>query len=151
MNLPHKLQERKERLVQDFQSLGDWEERYHKIIDMGRELPPMHEAHKIESNLVKGCQSQLWLSAELREGKITFHADSDAAISKGIVALLVNLYNGSAPREILHLDQSFIDELGLRQHLSMSRANGLASVLKQMHFYALAFEAKQREGGSACP
>ena len=142
------LQQRKAQIVGDFQQLSSWEERYQKIIEMGKNLPPMPEAQKIEANKVKGCQSQLWLSAEFCEGKITFHADSDAAISKGIVALLITLHNDAAPKEILGLGQDFVDAMELRQHLSMSRANGLASVLKQIHFYALAFAA--REGETKC-
>ena len=143
------LNQRKAKIVGDFQTLASWEDRYQKIIEMGKNLPPMPDDQKIEANKVKGCQSQLWLSAETREGKIYFHADSDAAISKGIVALLIALYSDATPGDILGLGQDFVDEMELRQHLSMSRANGLASVLKQIQFYALAFQAKQ--GDMLCP
>ena len=143
------LHQRKAQIVRDFQALSSWEERYQKIIEMGKNLPPMPKAQKTEANKVKGCQSQLWLSAEAREGKVYFYADSDAAISKGIVALLITLYSDATPKDILGLGQDFVDEMELRQHLSMSRANGLASVLKQIQFYALAFQAKQ--GDVPCP
>ena len=140
------LQNKKNQLVEEFKVLSNWEERYKKLIEMGKQLPPMNEAHKVERNQVKGCQSQVWLWAELKGGRVYLTADSDAAIAKGIVALLVDLYSEATPGEILSLDQCFIDELGLKQHLSMNRANGLANMLKQVQLYALALQAKAKMG-----
>jgi cysteine desulfuration protein SufE len=105
-------------------------------------MPAMNESHKITENLVKGCQSQVWLYAELKDGRVLFEADSDASIVKGIVALLVQVYSGSTPEEILGTKPSFLEDIGLREHLSMSRANGLNSMMKQISFFGLAFKAK---------
>ncbi len=109
---------------------------------MGKSLPPMNEEYRVEENKVRGCQSQVWLFPELVDGKIIFHADSDASIVKGIVSLLVKVYSHKAPDEILALKPDFIEEIGLKQHLSMSRANGLSSMLKQISMYALAMKTK---------
>ena len=133
-------------LVKDFTQFKDWEDRYRHLIDLGKKLPAMNEAEKTESNKVKGCQSQVWLSAKLENGKIFFEADSDASIVKGIVALLVEVYSGSTPDEILMTKPTFLEDLGLREHLSMSRANGLNSMMKQISFYAMAFKAKMQMG-----
>ena len=113
---------------------------------MGKALEPMNPDHQIEENKVRGCQSQVWLFAELNGDKIHFTGDSDAAIVKGIVALLLKVYSDKSPDEILTLDQSFIDEIGLKQHLSMSRANGLSAMMKQIQMYALAFKTKLQMG-----
>lgn len=129
-------------IVNEFTQFSGWEERYKHLIGLGKELSPMPEEFKVEQNKVKGCQSQVWLFAELRDGKIAFHGDSDAAIVKGIVALLLRVFGDRTPQEILTLDQSFIDEIGLKQHLSMSRANGLSAMIKQIQIYALAFKTK---------
>ncbi len=134
-------------IVNEFQSFSSWEERYKHLIGMGKALEPMKDEHHVESNKVKGCQSQVWLFAELEGDKIHFTGDSDAAIVKGIVALLLKVYSHRSPDEILSLDQSFIDEIGLKQHLSMSRANGLSAMLKQIQMYAVAFKAKLQMGG----
>lgn len=135
-------------IISEFKGFSTWEDRYKHLITMGKNLPPMKEEHHVESNKVKGCQSQVWLFAELEGDKIRYTGDSDAAIVKGIVALLLKVYSGRTPDEILTLDQSFIDEIGLKQHLSMSRANGLSAMLKQIQMYALAFKAKLQMGGS---
>ncbi len=140
------LQDKKDQLIKDFKAFESWEERYRKLIEMGKHLPAMQEVYKIEANKVRGCQSQVWLWAELKEGRVYFTADSDASIAKGIVSLLINLYSEATPDEILDLNQNFIDEIGLKQHLSMSRANGLASMLKQIRMYALAFQTKVKMG-----
>lgn len=133
-----------EKIIKEFQSFKDWESRYKYLISLGKLLPSMDESEKVDSNKVKGCQSQVWLFAKEKEDLIYYSADSDAAIVKGIVALLLNIYNGRKPDEILTLDKSFIEEIGLKQHLSMSRANGLSAMLKQIQIYALAYKAKQQ-------
>lgn len=129
-------------LVEDFKRFSDWEDRYKHLIDLGKKMAPMNEAHKIPSNLVKGCQSQVWLFADMVDGKIVFEADSDASIVKGIIALLTHVYSNSTPEEILATKPLFLEDIGLREHLSMSRANGLNSMMKQIQFFAVAFQAK---------
>jgi cysteine desulfuration protein SufE len=133
-------------IVDEFQSFSDWEERYKHLISMGKALAPMADEHHVETNKVKGCQSQVWLFAELKDGKIHYSGDSDAAIVKGIVALLLKIYSDREPDEILKLDQNFVEEIGLKQQLSMSRANGLSAMMKQMQMYALAFKTKIQMG-----
>lgn len=135
-----------EKLITEFKNFSDWEERYKYIIQLGKDLAPMDETHKVEANKVKGCQSQVWLFAHLNNGVITFEADSDAAIVKGIVSILVRIYSGSTPAEILATKPDFLDDIGLRQHLSMSRANGLTSMVKQISMYALAYDTKLKMG-----
>jgi cysteine desulfuration protein SufE len=129
-------------LVEDFKRFSDWEERYKHLIQLGKSMPPMDEAHHNPGNLVKGCQSQVWLHADLVDGKIIFQADSDASIVKGIIALLIKVYSGSTPDEILGTKPGFLEDIGLREHLSMSRANGLNSMMKQISFFAVAYKAK---------
>ncbi len=129
-------------ISKEFESFDAWEQKYSFIISLGKKLEHFPENEKIESNKIKGCQSQVWLLARFDNGKIYFEADSDAAITKGIIALLLQVYSNSTPDEILTFKPDFIDKIGLRQHLSMSRANGLNAMLKQMTFYALAFKAK---------
>jgi cysteine desulfuration protein SufE len=136
------INERIDLLKANFQSFEDWEGRYKHLIELGKKMPPMRDSMRMDTNLVKGCQSQVWLGAELRGDKVIFEADSDASIVKGIVALLVTIYSDSTPDEILSTKPTFLEEIGLREHLSMSRANGLTSMLKQITFYALAFKAK---------
>jgi len=137
-----------ETIISEFKTFQDWESRYKHLISMGKSLAPMAEEHKVESNKVKGCQSQVWLFAELNDGMVHYTADSDASIVKGIVALLLKIYSERTPEEILGLDQSFVDEIGLKQHLSMSRANGLSAMMKQIQMYALAYKAKLDMGGA---
>ena len=137
------IADRMKTLITDFKRFDDWEERYKHLIEMGKKMPAMAEELKIEENKIKGCQSQVWLHAELSESdKIIFHADSDASIVKGIIAILVFIYSDSTPSEILSTKPTFLEEIGLREHLSMSRANGLTSMIKQISFYAMAFNAK---------
>lgn len=138
------INERVEKLKQDFQSFTQWEDRYKHLIELGKKMAPMDEQFKTAENLVKGCQSQVWLHAELNNGKVLFSADSDASITKGIVALLVYVYSDSTPDEILSTKPTFLEDIGLREHLSMSRANGLTSMVKQISFYAMAFKAKMQ-------
>ena len=137
------IADRTNALILDFKRFNDWEERYKHLIDLGKKMVPMEESNRIPANIVKGCQSQVWLHAELKDdGKIYFQADSDASIVKGIIALLVGVYSGSTPDEILTTKPTFLEEIGLREHLSMSRANGLNSMMKQISFFAMAFKAK---------
>lgn len=133
-------QQKVEELLHQFDGVEDWEVRYKKIIDMGKSLQEMDDALKTESNKVKGCQSQVWLHGSLDGDKVVFQADSDAAIVKGIIALLLKVYSHSTPSEILALKADFIEQLGLKQHLSMNRSNGLAAMLKQIQIYAFAFQ-----------
>lgn len=141
------LEQRVERLITEFQACSDWEDRYKHIIAMGKDLDAMPEELKVEQNRVKGCQSQVWLFAQDNpDGTITFLADSDASIAKGIIALLLSVYSGATPPEILGLGQEFIEKLGLKQHLSMNRSNGLNAMLKQIQFYAIALQAKMQMG-----
>ena len=136
------IQERIIDITDKFNQFDDWEDRYRELIKFGKTLPEMDEKHKIEDNKVKGCQSQVWLHPTFKDGVITFAADSDAAIVKGIVGVLLHVYSKSTPMEILSTKPTFIDDIGLRQHLSMSRANGLNSMLKKISIYAMAFQAK---------
>lgn len=136
------INQRIEKLKNDFQNFDQWEDRYKHLIELGKKMPPMNEIYKTEENKIKGCQSQVWLHAELDGNKIKYSADSDASIVKGIIAVLVYVYSDSTPEEILSTKPIFLEEIGLREHLSMSRANGLTSMLKQISFYAMAFKAK---------
>ncbi|MGE0632822.1 MAG: SufE family protein [Pseudobdellovibrionaceae bacterium] len=135
------VQERQKKIVQDFSVFANWEDKYKKIIEMGRALPEMPEALKTEEAKVKGCQSQVWLHAALNDKKeIVFQADSDAMITKGLIAILVQVYSQATPQDILASPADFLKELGLESHLSPSRANGLFSMLKQIRYYATAFQ-----------
>lgn len=120
----------------------NWDERYQYVIDLGKALPLIDPAYKTDDNLIKGCQSRVWLHAEEQDGKIVFTADSDAIITKGIIAVLIRAFSGHRAEEILAADTAFIDEIGLKEHLSPTRANGLVSMVKQIKMYALAFQAK---------
>ncbi|EQC44253.1 SufE family protein [Bacteriovorax sp. Seq25_V] len=140
------ITKRVDSLVEEFSHLGDWEDRYKYIIDLGKSLEEMEDEYKTEANKVKGCQSQVWLHASVSDGKVYFKADSDASIVKGIVSVLVRIYSGATPDEILATKPDFLDTIGLRQHLSMSRANGLSSMIKQISMYAIAFKTKIEMG-----
>lgn len=138
------LLDRQKKIIQGFATVENWEGRYKKIIEMGQRMPIFPEDWKRDDLLVKGCQSRVWLHAELNtQGRILFHADSDAMIVKGLVALLVQLYSDATPDDILATSPDFVAALDLGSHLSPSRANGLYSMIKQMKFYAAAFKAKQ--------
>lgn len=133
-------------LRKSFNQQHSWEDKYKLMISMGKDLPEMSDELKVEENKVRGCQSQVWLFAELKNGQVFFQGDSDASIVKGIVAILLKIYSGLKPQEILALEPQFIEDLGLKQHLSLSRANGLSAMLKQISLYALAFDAKLKMG-----
>ena len=129
-------------IIAEFSDFDDWMDRYQLLIDMGSEQPPLEEKYKTEQNLIDGCQSRVWLQADMVDGKLLFRAESDALIVKGIVALLVRVLSGHTPQEILDADLYFIDRIGLREHLSTTRSHGLGAMLKQMKMYALAFKVK---------
>ena len=133
------ISEKGQSLVEDFSFMEDWTEKYQYLIDLSKNLAPMDVKFKVEDNLIKGCQSKVWLKASFENDLINFQADSDAIISKGIVAILLSILNDRKPNEILNADLSFIDQIGLKEHLSPNRANGLSSMLKQIKFYALAY------------
>lgn len=134
------MKEKIEELKNEFLQFPQWEDRYKKLIELGRKLPEMPEEEKIEKNRIKGCQSQVWLKPSFEEGKIYFMADSDAMLVKGIVAILVQVYSGATPQEILEYKPTFLSEIGITEHLSMNRTNGLASMVKQIQMYALAYK-----------
>ena len=136
------IKEKQQELIDDFAFFSDWEQKYEYIIDLGKELKGLPEEKKKEDILIKGCQSQVWLDAELRDGKIFFLADSDGILPKGIISLLVGVYSGHTAEEILAADFNFISKIGLQEFLSPSRANGLASMIKQIKFYAVAYQLK---------
>lgn len=125
-------------IIEDFELFDEWEEKYQYIIELGQQLPPLDSAHKIDENKIKGCQSSVWLHSYKKDGKIFFEADSDSTFVKGEIALLIKVLSDQLPDDILNCKLSFIDEIGLRQHLAMTRANGLASMIQQMKIYALA-------------
>ncbi|MBK6627062.1 MAG: SufE family protein [Flavobacteriales bacterium] len=129
-------------VVDEFAMFSDWQDRYEHLIELGKDLPLIAPEHKTDDNLVRGCQSRVWLSAEHKDGLVHFTADSDAMITKGIVALLVRVYNDRTPQEILGASTEFIDQIGLRAHLSPNRANGLSAMIDQMKRYALAYSSK---------
>ncbi len=139
------IQEIQEKIIREFKALGDWTERYKYIIKLGRELDPLDEQYKVEDNLVRGCQSQVWLHTKLEDGKVIFQADSDAAITKGLVALMVRFYSGQSPDDIISTQPSFIKKIGMEEHLSPTRSNGLASMVKQMKIYAMAYKTKMQQ------
>ena len=135
-----KINDIQDEIVAEFSDFDDWMDRYQMLIDMGSEQPPLEDQYKTEQNLIDGCQSRVWLQADMVDGKLQFRAESDALIVKGIVALLVRVLSDHTPQEILDADLYFIDRIGLREHLSPTRSNGLGAMLKQMKMYALAFK-----------
>jgi len=136
------IQEKQDRIIKEFEALSDWQERYKHIIKKGQKLSPLEDEFKTEDNLVRGCQSQVWLVTDFEDGKVKFRADSDAAITKGLVALMVNFYSDEDPDTILSASPEFIRKIGMQEHLSPTRSNGLASMIKQMKIYAMAYKAK---------
>ena len=136
------INERQDEIIEEFSGFDDWMDKYQLLIDLGNDQEPLDEKYKVENNLIDGCQSRVWLQADYVEGKIHFQAESDALIVKGIVALLIRVLNDSTPQEILDADLYFIEEIGLKEHLSPTRSNGLLAMVKQMRMYALAFSAK---------
>ena len=137
------INEIQDEIIAEFSDFDDWMDRYQMLIDMGSEQEALEEKYKIEQNLIDGCQSRVWLQADLIDGMVHFRAESDALIVKGIVALLVRVLSGHTPQEILDADLYFIDRIGLHEHLSPTRSNGLSAMLKQMKVYALAFSSMQ--------
>ena len=131
--------------IDEFSAFDDWMDKYALLIDLGNSLPVLEEKYKTESNLIEGCQSRVWLQADYVDGKIFFKGDSDAVIVKGIVSLLINVLSEHTPQEILDADLYFIEKIGLKEHLSPTRSNGLVAMVKQMHLYAVAFRAKEKE------
>ena len=136
------INELQDEVIEDFSELSDWMDKYQMLIDLGNELEPLDEQYKTQSNLIDGCQSRVWLQCDEKEGKLYFTADSDALIVKGIIALLIRVVSGHTPQEIMDAELYFIDRIGLHEHLSPTRANGLLAMVKQMKMYALAFQAK---------
>lgn len=140
------IDEKQDRIINDFSEIDDWMDRYGYIIELGNALPPIDESLKTPDHLIEGCQSRVWLDASLdQDGKIRFTADSDAIIVKGIISLLIQVLNGQTPDDILNADLRFINEIGLAENLSPTRSNGLLAMIKQMRAYALAFKALQNQ------
>ena len=137
------INEIQDEIIEEFSGFDDWMDKYQLLIDLGGEQPPLDEKYKTEQNLIDGCQSRVWLQADYADGKIHFTAESDALIVKGIVALLIRVLSDHTPQEILDADLYFIEEIGLKEHLSPTRSNGLVAMVKQMRVYALAFSTKQ--------
>lgn len=136
------IKEIQEEIVDEFSMFDDWMERYEHLIELGKSLPLIDTAYKTEENIIKGCQSKVWVHGELQDENVVFTADSDAILTKGIVGLLLRVFSGHKPQEIINANTDFIDEIGLKEHLSPTRANGLVAMLKQIKMYAVAFQAK---------
>ncbi len=136
------IKEIQEEIIDEFDLFDDWMERYEYIIEMGKSLEIIDAINKTDDNLINGCQSNVWLQADYKDGKVLFTADSDAILTKGIIALLLRVYSSKTPKDILDSEPFFIDEIGLKEHLSPTRANGLVSMVKQLKLYALAFQTK---------
>ncbi len=137
------INELQDEVVEEFSDFDDWMDKYQMLIDLGNELKPLDEKYKTEQNLIDGCQSRVWLQCDFVDGKLVFTADSDALIVKGIIALLIQVISGHTPKEILDADFYFIDKIGLRDHLSPTRSNGLLAMVKQIKAYALAYNMKE--------
>ena len=136
------INEIQDSIIEEFSDFEDWLDRYQLLIDLGNEQEPLPEEYKTDNNLIEGCQSRVWLQADFVDGKVLFRAESDALIVKGIVSLLINVYSGHTPDEILESEPYFVEAIGLKEHLSPTRSNGLVAMIKQMRLYALAFKAK---------
>ena len=136
------INELQDEVIEEFSELDDWMDRYQLLIDLGNDQAPLDEQYKTEQNLIEGCQSRVWLQADYAEGLVHFQAESDALIVKGIISLLIQVVSGHTPDEILESDLYFIERIGLKEHLSPTRSNGLLAMVKQMRMYALAFKAK---------
>ncbi len=137
------IQEIEQEIVNEFSYFDDWMDKYNYLIELGKSIPLIGAQYKTKSNLISGCQSRVWLHAKYQDGKIEFSADSDAVITKGIVSLLIRVLNDQSPQDIMDADLSFIDKIGLKEHLSPTRSNGLNSMIKQMKLYAMAFKIKE--------
>ncbi len=141
------IAEKEQNIIAEFEIFEDWLEKYNHLIDMGKDLPVIDQKYKTKQNLITGCQSSVWLHAEYKDGRVYFSADSDAVITKGIVNLLIRVLSGQTPDDILNAELDFVDEIGLKEHLSPTRSNGLVSMIKQMKLYALAFKTKYETKG----
>ncbi|MEG0517329.1 MAG: SufE family protein [Bacteroidales bacterium] len=136
------IQEIEDQIVEEFSIFTDWLDKYEYIIELGKNVPVIEQAAKTDENLIKGCQSRVWLSCSVKDGRLYFSADSDAIITKGIISLLIRVYNGQTPADIMASDLSFISKIGLQENLSPTRANGLVSMIKQIKIYAMAYAFK---------
>lgn len=143
------INEAQDEVVEEFQDFDDWMDKYQMLIDLGNDLDELDSKYKTDQNLIDGCQSRVWLQCDYKDGKLVFTADSDALIVKGIIALLIQVLSGHTPKEILDADLYFIDKIGLREHLSPTRSNGLLAMVKQIKAYALAYRTKEETGGNA--
>ena len=139
------INEIQDNVIEEFSAFDDWMDKYALLIDLGNSLPPLDDKYKTESNLIEGCQSRVWLQADYTDGKIIFQGESDAVIVKGIVSLLIQVLSDHTPQEILDADLYFIEKIGLKEHLSPTRSNGLVAMVKQMPMYALAFRTKEQQ------
>ena len=140
------IKEIEQEIIEEFDMFSDWMEKYDYLIELGKDLPMIADANKTEENIIKGCQSKVWLNASLEGDKVRFTADGDAIITKGIIALMVRVLDNQTPEAILAADMDFVNKIGLKEHLSPTRANGLLAMIKQMKFYALAFQSKLMQG-----
>ncbi|KAB1069839.1 SufE family protein [Tamlana haliotis] len=138
------IEEIQNEIIDEFSMFEDWEERYQYMIDLGKDLPLIDDQYKTDSNIIKGCQSKVWVHAEMEDGKLIFTADSDAIITKGIIAILVRSFSNQPPKDIIHAETDFIDQIGLKEHLSPTRANGLVSMVKQLKMYAVAYQTQMK-------
>ncbi len=136
------IQQIQEEIIDEFSMFDDWMQRYEHMIELGKSLPLIDEKYKIQENLIKGCQSKVWVHAEMEDDKVVFTADSDAIITKGIIAILIRVFSNQHPRDIIEADTGFVDEIGLKEHLSPTRANGLVSMIKQLKMYAVAYQTQ---------
>ncbi|HET8887074.1 MAG TPA: SufE family protein [Salinimicrobium sp.] len=136
------IEEIQKEIIDEFAMFDDWMQRYEYMIELGKSLPLIEERYKTDDNLIKGCQSKVWVHAEMQEDKLVFTADSDAIITKGIVAILIRVFSNQKPQHIIDADTDFIDEIGLKEHLSPTRANGLVSMVKQIKMYAIAYQTQ---------
>lgn len=136
------IEDIQEEIIDEFSMFDDWEERYQYMIDLGKTLPLIDEKYKTEDNIIKGCQSKVWVHAEMNDDKVKFTADSDAIITKGIIAILIRAFSNQHPNDIINANTGFIDKIGLKEHLSPTRANGLVSMIKQLKLYAIAYQTQ---------
>jgi len=136
------IQDIQQEIIDEFSMFDDWMQRYEYMIDLGKSLPLIEEKYKTEDNIIKGCQSKVWVHAELEDDKLVFTADSDAIITKGIIAILIRSFSHQKPKDIIEANTNFIDEIGLKEHLSPTRANGLVSMIKQLKLYAVAYQTQ---------
>jgi len=138
-----RIEQIEQEIIDDFSLFDNWEEKYEYIIDMGKKLPPLDEVHKKDENIIKGCQSTVWVVAEFKDGKVHYMADSDAVIVKGLISLLIRVLSDQSPAAIIHAKLDFINQIGMMQHLAQTRSNGLLSMIRQMKHYAIAFNTVQ--------